>query len=80
VAADEVAVGAFLAGRIRFGDIAEVIGETLSAVGAQPSGDLASIFAAEREARAAASVITNDIAHRAGGHTGAAGGQSASGV
>jgi 1-deoxy-D-xylulose-5-phosphate reductoisomerase len=79
-AADEVAVGAFLAGKIRFGDIADVIGETLSVVGSGPSHDLESVLAAEKEARATAIEITSDIAARAGRHTGAADGPRTSGV
>jgi len=71
--ADEVAVEAFLEGRIRFGDIATVIETTLAAESAAPAEDLEAVFRAERSARAAASEIVNEIAaRRARGFTGAA--------
>jgi len=71
--ADEVAVGAFLEGRIRFGDIATVIAGTLDAEGTGPACDLAAVFEAERSARATAVEIVEDIAGRAGhGPAGAA--------
>ncbi len=65
VAADEVAVGAFLERRIRFGDIATVIAGTLDAEGTGPAKDLAAVFEAARCARATAAEIVNDIAGRA---------------
>ncbi len=71
--ADEVAVGAFLGGRIRFGDIATVIAETLDAEGTGPAENLAAILEAERSARTTAAEIVDDIAGRAGhGPAGAA--------
>jgi len=71
--ADEVAVDAFLTGRIRFGDIAAVIAGTLDAEGSGPAEDLATVFEAERSARATAAEIVNDIAaHAAHGPAGAA--------
>jgi 1-deoxy-D-xylulose-5-phosphate reductoisomerase len=71
--ADEVAVHAFLEGRIRFGDIATVIARTLDLRGTGPASDLAAISEAERSARTAAVEIVNDIADRAGrGPAGAA--------
>ena len=71
--ADEVAVDAFLTGRIRFGDIAAVISGTLDAEGSGPAEDLATVFEAERSARATAAEIVNDIAaHAAHGPAGAA--------
>lgn len=60
--ADEVAVEAFVGGRIRFGDIAELIGSTLDAV---PAGDAASIgdvLAAEERAKAEARAAIERIA------------------
>jgi 1-deoxy-D-xylulose-5-phosphate reductoisomerase len=62
--ADEVAVGAFLAGTIRFGDIAEVIDSTLEAEGVRPASDLAAVLEAESSARATAGEIVRDIAGR----------------
>jgi 1-deoxy-D-xylulose-5-phosphate reductoisomerase len=53
-AANEVAVEAFLAGRIAFPAIARVIAETLETVPAQPADGLAGIIAADEHARAAA--------------------------
>ena len=71
--ADEVAVGAFLEGRIRFGDIATVIARTMDAEGTGPAENLAAIFKAERSARITAVEIVDDIAARTGhGPAGAA--------
>ncbi len=53
-AANEVAVAAFLAGRVRFTDIAAVVEQTLAAVSVQPASDLEQIYAADAAARAAA--------------------------
>jgi 1-deoxy-D-xylulose-5-phosphate reductoisomerase len=50
-AANEVAVAAFLAGRLRFTAIAEVIGETLEAVQFRPAEDLGTIMDADAQAR-----------------------------
>ena len=60
--ADEVAVGAYLAGRIRFGDIATVMARTLEVERAGPAADLAAVFEAERSARVTATEIVDDIA------------------
>jgi 1-deoxy-D-xylulose-5-phosphate reductoisomerase len=54
-AANEVAVEAFLAGRLRFTGIAEVIGETLAAVPGRSADDLAGIMEADARARREAS-------------------------
>ena len=53
-AANEVAVGAFLAGRLPFLAIAETVGETLAAVDGAPARDLAELIEADAEARALA--------------------------
>jgi 1-deoxy-D-xylulose-5-phosphate reductoisomerase len=53
-AANEVAVDAFLGGRLPFNAIAHVIEETLGGVAAAPAGDLAAVLAADAEARRAA--------------------------
>ena len=50
-AANEVAVESFLAGRLPFTDIAVVIGDTLQAVAARQTDDLASVLSADKEAR-----------------------------
>jgi 1-deoxy-D-xylulose-5-phosphate reductoisomerase len=50
-AANEVAVAAFLAGRLPFLAIAEVVGETLAAVDGAPARDLADLLEADRAAR-----------------------------
>jgi 1-deoxy-D-xylulose-5-phosphate reductoisomerase len=54
-AANEVAVEAFLAGRLPFTGIAVVIARVLDALAARPADDLASVMAADAEARRAAS-------------------------
>jgi 1-deoxy-D-xylulose-5-phosphate reductoisomerase len=53
-AANEVAVAAFLAGRLHFLGIAETVEETLSAVDGAPARDLDELVEADREARALA--------------------------
>ena len=50
-AANEVAVAAFLEGRLAFLDIAAVVEETLARVGAAPARDLDDLVAADDEAR-----------------------------
>ena len=50
-AANEVAVHAFLGGRIGFGAIAEVIESTLDALGAEPVREFETLFEADRRAR-----------------------------
>jgi 1-deoxy-D-xylulose-5-phosphate reductoisomerase len=79
--ADEAAVGAFLAGEIRFGDIAEVIAGALEALSPGPADTLSAVLTAEAEARAAALEIINSISGRsAGGSTGASSAGRISGV
>ena len=50
-AANEVAVAAFLAGRLPFLGIAGVVEDTLAAVGGAPAGDLEELIEADGEAR-----------------------------
>ena len=50
-AANEVAVEAFLAGRLAFTGIPAVIAQVLEALAARPADDLASVMAADAEAR-----------------------------
>lgn len=54
-AANEVAVEAFVAGRLPFPGIAELVARTLAAVGAREPGSLEEVLAADGEARRAAS-------------------------
>jgi 1-deoxy-D-xylulose-5-phosphate reductoisomerase len=54
-AANEIAVEAFLAGRISFTAIAAVIEDTLDAVGVAPAGSLAEVLEADSTARRKAS-------------------------
>jgi 1-deoxy-D-xylulose-5-phosphate reductoisomerase len=53
-AANEIAVAAFLAGRLPFTGIAPVIADTLDAVAAEQAEDLATVLNADQEARRAA--------------------------
>jgi 1-deoxy-D-xylulose-5-phosphate reductoisomerase len=53
-AANESAVEGFIDGRIRFGDIAAVVEETLDALPVRPAATLAAVLDADREARAVA--------------------------
>jgi 1-deoxy-D-xylulose-5-phosphate reductoisomerase len=50
-AANEVAVAAFLDGRLRFTEIADVVAETLDAVDGAAARDLEDLVEADREAR-----------------------------
>jgi len=50
-AADEIAVAAFLEGRIRFVDIAAIVADALAAVDGSRAFDLAELVAADEEAR-----------------------------
>jgi 1-deoxy-D-xylulose-5-phosphate reductoisomerase len=64
--ADEVAIEAFLAGRIGFGDIAGVIEETMAAVGRAPADDLESILAADDSARVASALTVERLSRARG--------------
>jgi len=61
-AANEVAVHAFLAGRLPFAEIAAVIEETLAAVPVEPLRSFESLGEADAEARAIASAFVSDRA------------------
>ena len=50
-AANEVAVAAFLDGRIRFLDIARLVEDALGVIEGAPAGDLAELVAVDDEAR-----------------------------
>jgi 1-deoxy-D-xylulose-5-phosphate reductoisomerase len=56
-AANEVAVEAFLAGRLAFTGIADVIRETMARTAASKAADLGAILEADRQARATASAL-----------------------
>ena len=65
-AANEVAVGAFLAGALRFTQIPRIIEETLGALGAAAlDGSLASVLDADARARQTASARATQLRHRA---------------
>jgi 1-deoxy-D-xylulose-5-phosphate reductoisomerase len=61
-AANEVAVHAFLNGRLRFVGIAQVIEETLAQLGATPVRAFESLYEADRDARAVAGGLIAEIA------------------
>jgi 1-deoxy-D-xylulose-5-phosphate reductoisomerase len=61
-AANEVAVHAFLAGRLRFSDIAEVIAHALDAVPARRVHAFETLYAADRDAREAARAVVDERA------------------
>jgi 1-deoxy-D-xylulose-5-phosphate reductoisomerase len=58
-AANEVAVHAFLAGRLGFLDIARVIEAALERLPAQPIHSFESLYAADREAREVAGELVS---------------------
>jgi 1-deoxy-D-xylulose-5-phosphate reductoisomerase len=64
-AANEIAVEAFLAGRMPFTGIASLIEGTLDAVAGAAARDLDSVLAADAQARRAASDRVQSIAERA---------------
>jgi 1-deoxy-D-xylulose-5-phosphate reductoisomerase len=56
-AANEIAVEAFLAGRLGFNGIGRVIRETMDELPSAPVGELAQVLSADRKARAAAAAL-----------------------
>ena len=60
-AADEVAVAAFLAGRIGFMDIPRVVSTALEAVPAEPAADLDAVLGADARAREAAQAAIEGV-------------------
>jgi 1-deoxy-D-xylulose-5-phosphate reductoisomerase len=60
-AADEVAVAAFLEGKIAFTEIPKVIADVLKETSAAPMGSIAQVLAVDAEARK----IANGLTHRA---------------
>jgi 1-deoxy-D-xylulose-5-phosphate reductoisomerase len=65
-AANEVAVAALLAGRIRYADISRVIAESLAALPAVPVADLDTALAVDQQARTEANGHVDRIGPRAG--------------
>jgi 1-deoxy-D-xylulose-5-phosphate reductoisomerase len=63
-AANEVAVAAFLAGQLRFLDIPGVIEDTLSALPAEPAGDLDVLLASDAQARRYAGEVLQRMSAR----------------
>jgi 1-deoxy-D-xylulose-5-phosphate reductoisomerase len=61
-AANEIAVHAFLAGRLRFLGICEVIEQTLSQLGAEPVRAFESLYEADRRAREVAAGLVATLA------------------
>jgi 1-deoxy-D-xylulose-5-phosphate reductoisomerase len=61
-AANEIAVHAFLEGRLRFVEIAEVIDRTLAELGSEPVLSFESLYEADRLARAAAGDAVAELA------------------
>jgi 1-deoxy-D-xylulose-5-phosphate reductoisomerase len=57
-AANEIAVAAFLAGKIGFLDIVAIVESVLAQLGAPPTGDLAAVLALDNAARDAATRLT----------------------
>jgi 1-deoxy-D-xylulose-5-phosphate reductoisomerase len=57
-AANEVAVASFLAHKIRFTDIADVVAQTLDVVEPKPASDLSTLFELDRAARQVALLAT----------------------
>jgi 1-deoxy-D-xylulose-5-phosphate reductoisomerase len=62
-AANEVAVAAFLEGRLPFLGIADVVERTLAQVDCVPAGDLAELTAMDAEARRIAAALTRQLVH-----------------
>jgi 1-deoxy-D-xylulose-5-phosphate reductoisomerase len=62
-AANEVAVAAFLDGRLPFLGIPEVVERTLNAIDAVPARDLDELTAIDAEARRVASALTRELVH-----------------
>jgi 1-deoxy-D-xylulose-5-phosphate reductoisomerase len=62
-AANEVAVAAFLEGRLPFLGIADVVERTLAQVDCAPAGDLAELTAMDVDARRIASALTRQLVH-----------------
>ena len=68
-AANEVAVEAFLAEKISFPEMADVVGTTLERLGAHDLTDIHDVLAADREARAAAAEVVEHLGRSATGMT-----------
>jgi len=62
-AANEIAVAAFISGKIRFTGIAELVGQTLAACPSGEPNSLADVLAADAEARVIASRLALKLSH-----------------
>jgi 1-deoxy-D-xylulose-5-phosphate reductoisomerase len=67
-AADEEAVGAFLDGRLRFGDIASVIEQVMNDYRGGQMSDLSTVLAADTEARSCTVRVLKGLGRRAAAH------------
>jgi 1-deoxy-D-xylulose-5-phosphate reductoisomerase len=65
-AANEVAVQAFMDGRIRFPEMAEVVSEAMARAAVGPIRDVRDVLEADGAARAAASAAAERLAARSG--------------
>ena len=61
-AADEVAVAAFLDGRLRFTGVAEVVERMLAEMPAEPLTDFEDLFAVDEEARRRSTELIEEMA------------------
>jgi 1-deoxy-D-xylulose-5-phosphate reductoisomerase len=61
-AANEIAVHAFLEGRLRFLEISDVIERTLTELGSEPILSFESLYEADRQARASAGEAVAELA------------------
>jgi 1-deoxy-D-xylulose-5-phosphate reductoisomerase len=68
-AGNEIAVQAFLDGKIRFPEMAEVVHEAMEQVGADAARDVKDVFAADAEARRVASQVAHRLAEARAGAT-----------
>ncbi|MFH7325145.1 1-deoxy-D-xylulose-5-phosphate reductoisomerase [Desulfurivibrio sp. C05AmB] len=65
-AANEVAVEAFLAGKIRFPEIARVVAETTNRVEARPADRIATVLACDQAARKLAATVVESLMAKTG--------------
>ena len=65
-AANEIAVQAFLADRVRFPEIADTVRRTMDRVGSDPVRDIEDVFAADAAARSVATEVVDALGTRSG--------------
>ena len=61
-AANEIAVAAFLEGRLRFPQISDVVAETMNRIEYMEDRDFETVLAADRSARTESAAVVKDIA------------------